>query len=549
MSRLKLFQTYQPDPEGPAYGRVVQPQDLMDIQEYLERRIDLVLRDLVIRTAAVAQVEGFAHALPGGMSFRVAAGQATDLLGRSFESYPLDENNDLQIGAAPPSNSRIDLVYASLVAEQDAEPILLLHRRLRVQAEYEQNVPEYTPDEINVNTERRNVALLNVRAGAVAANPAAPAVGANEVPLYHVRVDAGDVAIAPGKVTDARNRMRSLYQLMQNVITLEGNPAITNLAEQVDDRVAALLQDTASVVKAYDDGLNTLTLSVPAEYVQDVVGLMATAGPGISVAYNDAAASLTFSIDVEWLQDAIAGLLTVAANNGLALVYNDAAGTFVLSGVAATGAAMGMMSAADFSKLAASTSAATASALAQRDANGDASFRRLTSTMANGTSPLVVTSQTEVANLNANFVQGQNLAGLDARFVNATGDDSMAGKLTGYNGQALAGFGLPAIVARYSNANVIGSLGSTPLVAGAGDYLILVMTYTTAANGSIAVSLHFTDPSSNAYNPQVTSHDLVGGAMGSAAMVISTNAAGVNFSTAWVGPGSYGIRVIALRFN
>lgn len=96
---------------------------------------------------------------------------------------------------------------------------------------------------------------------------------------------------------------------------------------------------------------------------------------------------------------------------------------------AATGAAAGSMSAADKSKLDASTSAATANALAQRDANGDASFRRVMSTIATGTSPLAVSSTTEVTNLNANMVQGQNLANLDTRYVNATGD-SMTGLLS-----------------------------------------------------------------------------------------------------------------------
>lgn len=279
MSRRRLIQTYQPDPAGPQYGRVVGPGDLMDIQEFAKRRLDLVLRDLVMRTAAVAQVEGFAHSLPGGLTFRVAPGHATDVLGRSFETYPLDENTDVQIGAAPPANSRIDLVYASLVANQDAEPLLLPHRRLRSQLEYEQNAPEYDPDNFNVNTERRNTAVLGVRAGEVSANPAAPAVGANEVPLYHVRMDAGDVAIAPGKVTDVRNRMRSLYQLMQNVVALETSLTPDNFREAVQDALLAFFPDAAPFDWTVDDAGNRVALDITTATAL-LKGLMSAADKG-----------------------------------------------------------------------------------------------------------------------------------------------------------------------------------------------------------------------------------------------------------------------------
>ncbi|HEY9286157.1 MAG TPA: hypothetical protein VIP46_22085 [Pyrinomonadaceae bacterium] len=508
--RQKLIQSYQPDPAGPTYGRVVQPDDLMDMQGYVKRRVDLLLRDFVMRTSAAPVVEGFSRVLSGGMVLTLAAGHATDLNGYSYETFPAGDETDVQIAAAPPANARIDLVYASLVADQDAEPLLLLHRRLLTAAEYEQNVPVYDPAEINVNTERRNAAVIGVRAGEVSANPVAPAVGVNEVPLYHVRVDAGDEALEAGKVTDVRNRLRSLSQLAAEVVALAGN-----LNESIDDRVAALLGNTASVVKFYDDAAGVLTLSVPHAFIADTVSAILSAQP----------------------------------DAGIEFTYDDVDHILTARGITATAAVRGLMAAGDKAKLDASTSAATANALAQRDGNGDASFRRVTSTVATGTSPLVVASQTEVANLNANFVQGQNLAALDARFINATGDDSMAGKLTGYNGLALAGFGLPAIVARYVNGNHAASIASTQLVAGAGDYLILVMTYTTAANGSVAVSLHFTDPSANVYNPQVTNQGLAGGVMAQASMFTTTSAAGVNFSTNYVGPGAYGIRIVVLRFN
>lgn len=54
---------------------------------------------------------------------------------------------------------------------------------------------------------------------------------------------------------------------------------------------------------------------------------------------------------------------------------------------------------------------------------------RLISTVATGTAPLTVASTTMVSNFNAEYVGGQNLTNLDARYVDASGD-TMSGALT-----------------------------------------------------------------------------------------------------------------------
>lgn len=510
--RLRNVDSYTDPATEITYGLRGDPTDFALSQRYSHDHVAAVTRALLTAGLVSAEVSGFGYVLAGGLSVSVAAGQAFDGDGRFFETITDPEGQPaiVTLDPADATHPRIDLVYVLLEPSVQAEALPRTFRRLRTPSELAANVDPYTPTNITRFAEDHARATVHVHKGTPAAVPAVPALNANEVALYQVRVNANAATLVAGNVTDVRQQARSLYQLSLDVAALAAN-----LNESIDDRVATLINDSASVVKAYDDAAGTLTLSVPAEYVQDVVG----------------------------------AILTAAPNTGISVAYNDVANTLTISGVAATAAVMGMMSAADFSKLAASTSAATANAIAQRDANGDASFRRLTSTIATGTSPLAVTSQTEVANLNANYVQGLNLTGLDNRFINATGDDAMGGKLTSYNGLALAGFGLPAIVARYSNGNVASNIASTLLVAGAGDYLVLVKTYTTAANGSVAVSLSFTDPSTNAYNPQVTNHALAGGVMGQASMFITTNAAGVSFSAAYVGPGSYGIRVIVLRLN
>ena len=258
--RRVLTQSYQPDPEGPRYGRIVRPQDMLNVQEFMKSRVDSVARDFIMRESPAAYVAGFDRALPGGMNLSVGAGHALDAAGRSFDTYPAGQASVVQIPAAHAALPRVDLVYAALAADQDAEVQLLPHRRVRTQLEYEQNVPEYDPVNYNVPTERRNAAVVAVRQGVADANPVAPATGANEVPLYHVRVGAGAVAIAAPDVTDMRSRLRSLHQLAGDVLALQDSPAVSNFNESVDDRVALLLADSTYLTRVYDDAGNLLTL-------------------------------------------------------------------------------------------------------------------------------------------------------------------------------------------------------------------------------------------------------------------------------------------------
>lgn len=62
-------------------------------------------------------------------------------------------------------------------------------------------------------------------------------------------------------------------------------------------------------------------------------------------------------------------------------------------------------------------------------ANRVISYVQLQSTIANGTAPFIVASNTVVSNLNADLLDGQHLSDLDGRYVNVTGD-TMTGDLT-----------------------------------------------------------------------------------------------------------------------
>ena len=132
------------------------------------------------------------------------------------------------------------------------------------------------------------------------------------------------------------------------------NLYITN--ERVDDRVAALLVDSATsgIDISYDDTNNQLTissdLSEVVEALQDNVQGLFTGGTGITTAYDDSSNSLTLSVDFsefdsdnivegstnlfitdERVDDRINALLTDATTSGIDITYDDAGNALTLS--------------------------------------------------------------------------------------------------------------------------------------------------------------------------------------------------------------------------
>jgi hypothetical protein len=272
MSREVLIQHYVDG--STEYGRVVQPSEMMLIQTFAHEHIEAITRDLLMRSAANPLIAGFAYSLPGNsLDVEIAAGQAVDASGHSYETLPPGDPITVTLAAAHPSLPRIDLIAAVLATDQDAADTLLPHRRLRTQLELEQGVPEYLPENFNVPTERRNTATITVHQGTPNANPVAPAGGTNEAALFQVRVDAGATTLTAGKVTDVRNLMRSLQQALALIDALNAN-----FNEQVDNRVAALLQAVANtgIQLAYDNAANVLRIAGVAA-TQTVMGMLGAA--------------------------------------------------------------------------------------------------------------------------------------------------------------------------------------------------------------------------------------------------------------------------------
>ena len=136
----------------------------------------------------------------------------------------------------------------------------------------------------------------------------------------------------------------------------EGSSNLYITDERVDDRVAALLVDSATsgIDISYDDASNQLTissdLSEVVEALQDNVQGLFTGGTGITTAYDDSSNSLTLSVDFsefdsdnivegstnlfitdERVDDRINALLTDATTSGIDITYDDTGNALTLS--------------------------------------------------------------------------------------------------------------------------------------------------------------------------------------------------------------------------
>lgn len=321
MSKIVLIQQQQPNPpNGPYFGRVSDPAEFMNMQVFAHEHTEGVVKDFLMPGATGPLVgSGFDYTLPGGLGVSVAAGRAVKPDGKSYDTLPLGQASVVTMAVADPTLPRIDLVYALLETAANAAPVFKPFVQLRTQAQLEAGVEAYPPSQLSVPAEQYNRATIQVRTGTPNANPAAPAVGANEVALYNVRVNAGAVVLNAGHVTDVRSKARSLFNAWVGIDAINQSPAILNLSEAIDDRVSALIPDSTYFTKLYDDAGNLLTfdadlVAFDARYV-NADGDTMTGALSVTPAFNAA-------------QNAVTGNNTSQANGGV-----SRGGNFVASSV------------------------------------------------------------------------------------------------------------------------------------------------------------------------------------------------------------------------
>lgn len=209
MSRRVLVVALQPSPpSGPIYGQVSDPVDFMKSQQYAHEHVDKVTRDALMNGAAAAAVYGFDFTIGSGLSLSIAVGEVFGTDGTLYDTVPA-QANVVSFAANSGPNPRIDLLVAVIAKDVDALPANKYFTQLRNEGEILAGTV-YPWEQFNVNTERLNQVTLSVKQGTPASSPVAPAAGANEVPLFQVRVNAGATSLAPDKVTDVRNKFKSL---------------------------------------------------------------------------------------------------------------------------------------------------------------------------------------------------------------------------------------------------------------------------------------------------------------------------------------------------
>jgi hypothetical protein len=281
MSKKVYFINVQPDPSGPVLGRVWDVEEFQKLQDYAHGHIEQIVKSLLMNNAATAVVDGFEATLTSGLEMTIAPGSAFHAT--NGKTYDLADAQTVELGTADPTHARIDYVYALIETDAQAELEFRPFRQWRTNPQLAAGVPLYPQDAQNVPTELHTRATINIKAGTPASVPAAPALAANEIPLFRVHVAAGQLNLAGGDLTDARNHVRSLADAWSQ---------LDNLSELVDDRVAVLITDDTYLTKSYDDAGNLLHLDVDTtalrEWLDDRVAVLIVPDSGLSKNYDDA---------------------------------------------------------------------------------------------------------------------------------------------------------------------------------------------------------------------------------------------------------------------
>lgn len=276
--RIRLVDSYTDPATGIKYGLRGDPTDFALGQQYNHDHVNQVTRDFVTKGQAAPVVAGFDQTLAGVLSLSVAAGRAYDAAGVFYETItdPAGQPAVVTLEQADPANPRIDLVYVLLEPGVQALPIPRTFRRTLTEAEIIARQPPYLPENFTRFSEEHAKASVRVRKGTAAAVPVAPAVQANEAPLFEVRVNAGAMTLVVGNVTDRRNKSRSLAEAWALIDGFTTN--FQNLSETIDDRMNAntTVTENTGIQRTYNDAGNLFTWAGVAA-TQAAMGMMPAA--------------------------------------------------------------------------------------------------------------------------------------------------------------------------------------------------------------------------------------------------------------------------------
>lgn len=216
MPRKVSFNSQQPDPQGPTFGKVARPLDLQHLQNYMVAVVQSAIKDLLTAGGSGPVVTGLAATLTGNLGLSIATGRVFDLNGVIYDA---EAATPLALQAASPAQPRIDVIYATLEVDAPAVEEYAPYRRLPTDAErlagtIFPNTQVLAPQEFWTR------AVLAVHTGTPAANPQVPAVNAGEVALWRVHVAANQTVLQQGDLTDVRVLATSLGATVADLATL-----------------------------------------------------------------------------------------------------------------------------------------------------------------------------------------------------------------------------------------------------------------------------------------------------------------------------------------
>lgn len=197
---------------GNTYGQVSSPDDLMKAQDFAHEHVNGLTHDFINRSSR-PEIVGFDYSLGAGNAFNITVAAPGRIYTQDGISYDLADDTTVTFDTAHATLPRIDLVVATIEDEADSELDLIPFVRLRTTEEFEAEAPAYSPSNISAATELHWKATVSIKKGTPSANPVAPTLDSNEIPLYRVAIGATMIRINELNVTDLRGVVDTVRHL------------------------------------------------------------------------------------------------------------------------------------------------------------------------------------------------------------------------------------------------------------------------------------------------------------------------------------------------
>ena len=197
---------------GNNYGQISSPEDFMKSQEFAHLHTDLITKDFL--THSDPEIAGCDYTNPANtLNFNVTEGRIY-YLGSQYDAVLTN-----LVLTADSTHPRLDYVVASIQGEVPVASEFLSFQRLRTSQELTAQIPPYPHTQFQRNTQKQNLAIIQIRSGTPSANPAPPIIQPGDVLLYTILIPANSTALTGENVTDVRYKAGNLRDINDQVGT------------------------------------------------------------------------------------------------------------------------------------------------------------------------------------------------------------------------------------------------------------------------------------------------------------------------------------------